>query len=106
MNCECVGVLRYCFKEALCYITEMIKGGRSLPPAPLLAVLFPTFIFHPLYSNILMEKKGGVEFVTCNYSPDDMLVLSLSIYKQYTHDDDDNNTTEFHESMHSNCPLH
>lgn len=38
-------------------------------------------------------KKISVEFLTCNYSPDGILVLSLSISKQYNHD---NNTIEFH----------
>lgn len=31
------------------------------------------------------KKKKGVAFVTCNYSPDSMLVLSLSIFEQYIH---------------------
>ncbi len=38
-------------------------------------------------------------FVTCNYSPDSMLVLPLSIFKQYIHDND---TIGLHKSVYSN----
>lgn len=79
------------------YIIEMMQGDD--PWLCFWLCCSKLFIFHPLYSNILMKKNKSVEFVTCNYSPDGMLVLSLSIFKQYNHD---NNTTEFHWSMHSN----
>lgn len=65
-------------------------------------ILVPTFgcvvpNTHPFYSKFLKEKECGI--VTCNDSPNSMLVLFLSIFKQYIHE---NNTIEFPKSMYSN----
>lgn len=99
MNCECIWLLRYCLKETLCFKFILLKWCRGWSLALLLAVLFSTFYFSSIVLKHFNEKKKSVEFLTCNYSPDGMLVLSLSTFKQYNHDD---NTIEFHWSMHSN----
>lgn len=67
------------------------KIMQELFLGPTFGCVVLTFIFHPLYSNLLMEKTS-VAFVTCNNSPGSMLVLSLSILKQCIHDNTYNST--------------
>lgn len=73
--------LKILFEKSLVLIEIM----QELILGPTFGCVVPNFYFSPTVLKPFNGEKN-VAFVTCNYSPDNILVLSLSVFKQYIHD--------------------
>lgn len=73
-------------------------SNARVDPRSHFGYVVPNIYFSPVLLKLFnWGVKKSVPFVTCNNSPDGMLVLSLLIYSIH-----DNNPIEFHKSMYSN----